>query len=65
MFLSVCIISSILVIISSERYTEHYALFVQIRPIQVKAVKDYPSQIVERDHLEYKNHDIIVVVDKK
>lgn len=37
----------------------------QIRPIQVKAVKDYPNPVVEKDYLYYKNYDIIIVLDKK
>jgi hypothetical protein len=37
----------------------------QIRPIQVKAVRDYPGVTLEKDHLFYKNYDIIIVLDKR
>ena len=37
----------------------------QIRPIQVKAVKDYPGPTAEKDYLQYSNYDIIIVLDKR
>ncbi|XP_071110149.1 activated Cdc42 kinase-like isoform X4 [Haliotis cracherodii] len=37
----------------------------QIRPVQVKAVKDYPQVTLEKDHLYYKSFDVIITIDKK
>ncbi|XP_012945846.1 mucin-5AC, partial [Aplysia californica] len=36
----------------------------QLRPTQVKALKDYPSPTVEKGYIYYKTGDVIVVIDK-
>ena len=46
-------------------FSQLFLTLPQIRPIQVKATKDYPGVTVEKDHLFYKNYDIIIVLDKK
>ncbi|XP_070206873.1 activated Cdc42 kinase-like isoform X2 [Littorina saxatilis] len=45
-------------------FSQLFLTLPQIRPVQLKAVRDYPSHTVEKDHLYYKNYDIIVVLDK-
>nr|KAG5702466.1 hypothetical protein BaRGS_015098 [Batillaria attramentaria] len=45
-------------------FSQLFLTLPQIRPVQVKAVKDYPSPTVEKDYLHYKNYDIIIVLDK-
>lgn len=45
-------------------FSQIFITLPQIRPIQVKAVKDYPNPVVEKDYLYYKNYDIIIVLDK-
>ncbi|XP_074655851.1 activated Cdc42 kinase-like isoform X2 [Tubulanus polymorphus] len=37
----------------------------QLKPEQVKAVKDSPANLSSKDYLEYRTNDIITVLDKK
>ncbi|XP_064610478.1 ack-related non-receptor tyrosine kinase-like isoform X1 [Liolophura sinensis] len=50
----------------SERptFSQMFLRLPQIRPMLVKAVKDYPSPVVQKDYLFYKAYDVVIVLDK-
>ncbi|XP_052761120.1 activated Cdc42 kinase-like isoform X2 [Mya arenaria] len=45
-------------------FGEMYILFPQMRPTQVKAVKDFPEVTVPKDYIYYRAYDVISVLDK-
>ncbi|KAL5015114.1 hypothetical protein ScPMuIL_009384 [Solemya velum] len=45
-------------------FSEMFIRLPQIRPLQVKAVKDFPEITVPKDYLYYKAYDVIIVIDK-
>ncbi|KAL3862562.1 hypothetical protein ACJMK2_008522 [Sinanodonta woodiana] len=45
-------------------FSEIFIRLPQMRPTQVKAVKDFPEITVPKDYLYYKAYDIIIVLDK-
>ncbi|XP_064641830.1 activated Cdc42 kinase-like isoform X2 [Lineus longissimus] len=50
---------------SRPKFSELVTLLPQIKPEQVKAIKDSPPNLSSKDYLEYKAHDIITVLDKR
>ena len=42
-----------------------FLTILQMRPTQVKAMKDFPEVVVPKDFLYYKSYDVIYVLDKK
>ncbi|KAL4221059.1 hypothetical protein ACF0H5_019321 [Mactra antiquata] len=45
-------------------FSEMYMMLPQMRPTQVKAVKDFPEITVPKDYIYYRAYDVIVVLDK-
>ncbi|XP_052227746.1 activated Cdc42 kinase-like isoform X2 [Dreissena polymorpha] len=45
-------------------FSEMYIMLPQMRPTQVKAIKDFPEVTVPKDYIYYKAYDVITVLDK-
>ncbi|XP_052072145.1 activated Cdc42 kinase-like isoform X19 [Mytilus californianus] len=45
-------------------FSELFVMLPQMRPVQVKAMKDFPEVVVPKDFLYYKSYDVIYVLDK-
>ncbi|XP_063410583.1 activated Cdc42 kinase-like isoform X18 [Mytilus trossulus] len=45
-------------------FSELFVMLPQMRPTQVKAMKDFPEVVVPKDFLYYKSYDVIYVLDK-